>query len=127
MEKIFYLAYIFNAVRIIGIFMFAFGILGSVVFGISRYTDCEGKDDPDYPSMTNGLHLFIALLVVGTIITIFVPDKKTYLFMKGGQYVDTFVEDNPDVKELPSNTISLINEYIKAETESVKSKKSDKD
>lgn len=127
MEKIFYLAYIFNAVRIIGIFMFAFGILGSVVFGISRYTDCEGKDDPGYPSMTKGLHLFLTMLVVGAIITVFVPDKKTYLFMKGGQYVDTLVEDNPDVKELPSNTINLINEYIKAETESVKSKKSDKD
>ena len=127
MEKIFYLAYIFNAVRIIGIFMFVLGILGSAVFGISRYTDCEEKDDPAYPSMTKGLHLFIALLVVGAIITVFVPDKKTYLFMKGGQYVDTLVEDNPDVKELPSNTISLINEYIKAETEDVKSKKSDKD
>ena len=127
MERIFYLASVFEAVRVTGILMLVFGILGAAIFGISRYTDCDGEDDPDYKRLTKGFRSFITLMLVGVLVTVFVPGKRTYLFMKGGQYVDTLVESNPDAKELPSNTLTLINEYIKVETEAVKSKKIDKD
>ena len=42
--------------------------------------------------------------------------------MVGGKAVDSIVEKNPEVKELPENTLNLLNEYIKAETEKVKAK-----
>lgn len=63
---------------------------------------------------------FVALLI-----TVFTPTKQTYLFMCGGAAVDSIVEDNPEVKELPGNTLNLLNEYIKLETEKIKKGKKD--
>ena len=42
--------------------------------------------------------------------------------MVGGSAVDKVVENNPEIKEIPGNTIDLLNEYIKAQTENIKAK-----
>jgi hypothetical protein len=55
---------------------------------------------------------------------VFIPEKKTFLFMVGGKAVDTLV-DKTNIEEIPGNTINLLNEYIKAETEGIKQRNYD--
>ncbi len=61
--------------------------------------------------------------VLSVLAAIFVPSKKTYLFMVGGRYIDSVISENPEIQELPKNTIELLNEYIKAETEELREEK----
>lgn len=44
--------------------------------------------------------------------------------MMGGKVVDTTIENNPEIKELPGNTINLLNEFIEAETDKIRKSKS---
>ena len=71
----------------------------------------------------------IAPLIIGLLLTTSVPSKQTYLFMVGGRVVDSAVDSNPEIKELPANTLNLLNEYIKQKTDDLyqeKEKKSQK-
>ena len=40
--------------------------------------------------------------------------------MMGGRVVDQAITENPDIKQIPANTLDLLNEYIKLETEKVR-------
>lgn len=38
------------------------------------------------------------------------------------KFLDNVIEKNPDIEELPANTLNLLNEYIKAKTDDLKEK-----
>ena len=121
MEKIFYLAQICEGLSITGhIFLV---ISGAAIFisliGITMAEDWS----EEYPKKI--FRAITPIFIVSLLLTIFVPSKRTFLLMMGGKAVDAIVEDKPELKELPGNTLDLLNEYIKAETEKIKNKNTD--
>ena len=125
MEKLFYLAQVFDGLHITAI---VFLVLAAITICIAipyKYIECDPEDDDNsWEILTKLIRKAWAVLIVSIIMVIFVPEKKTFLFMIGGKAVDTLV-DNTNIEEIPGNTINLLNEYIKAETENVKSKHTD--
>ena len=116
MSKIFYLAQIFNALHTLGTVIFAFGLAAVIMLGIALMVE-DGSDD-----IKTGFKFSLVVTILGLLATVFVPTRETYLFMKAGDGVEQFVNSSDSAKELPSNTIDLLNEYIKAETAKVKEK-----
>jgi hypothetical protein len=45
--------------------------------------------------------------------------------MSGGRAIDNAINASPEIKELPENTLMLLNEYIKTATENIKKDKED--
>ena len=118
MEKIFYLAQIFGGLSILG---HIFLILSSIAILFSCLAISFDEDwYEEYPKKI--FRIITPIFIVSLLLTIFVPSKRTFLLMMGGKAVDSIVEDKPKVKEIPGNTLDLLNEYIKAETEKIKSK-----
>ena len=122
MEKIFYLAQIlgglntFSTVLLICSFILLITTLIAWAIGF-----CECDSD-----LTNASKKLIKPavigIIVGALLNIFVPSKETFLFMVGGKVVDSAISNNPEIKELPENTLNLLNEYIKTATEQLKTK-----
>lgn len=123
MERIFYLAQVVQGVY--ALMCVAFGLcLGLfIVFGIIG-CNCKYEDDDLEAARNWWKWMRRAALVafIGCLGMIFIPTKQTYLFMVGGKVVDEAVASNPQVKELPGNTLDLLNEYIKMETNKVREK-----
>ena len=126
MEKIFYLAQVFDGLHIVGIvFLVLAAIALCFLFPFKYITLYDGYDRAKEKSeiYSRWIRRCWWIFSIGLIITVFVPEKKTFLFMVGGKAVDTLIEKT-DIEEIPGNTINLLNEYIKAETENVKIKNS---
>ena len=121
MEKIFYLAQVLGGLNTLCAVLT--GILSATFIFIAIeiiISKSEGDETPkEMTKMFNAIPLILIISIIGII---FIPSKQTFLFMIGGKAVDSIVEENPEVKELPENTLNLLNEYIKAETEKVKAK-----
>lgn len=82
----------------------------------------DGENTDSTKKYFHKMRIWGAASLIGVLGMIFVPKKQTYLFMVGGRVVDEAVMANPEIKELPSNTLNLLNEYIKIETEKVREK-----
>ena len=115
MEKIFYLAQVFGALNVIA-------KVGVSVFGIVAVFTTIGhfcsKGEEDFKSAENFRQVSRVswiVFVISFLLLTFVPSKQTFLLMVGGAAVDALVEDHPQVKELPGNTLEMFNEYIKHE------------
>ena len=134
MEKIFYFAQVVNGLHSAFAFMCVIGSIATIVVTILTIVNAvEANGNDEYSSLkreallnykvfrkwTVRLWCFLSIAIVGCI---FIPSKQTYLFMVGGNAVDKIVEKSPEIKEIPSNTLELLNEYIKAETEKVRNK-----
>lgn len=122
MEKIFYLAQIFGGLNTVSIVLlvcsFILLITTLIVWAIGF---CECDSD-----LTNASKKLIKPavigIIVGALLNIFVPSKETFLFMVGGKVVDSAIANKPEIKELPENTLNLLNKYIKTATEKLKTK-----
>lgn len=122
MEKIFYLAQILGGLNTVSIVLlvcsFILLITTLIVWAIGF---CECDSD-----LTNASKKLIKPavigIIVGALLNIFVPSKETFLFMVGGKVVDSAIANKPEIKELPENTLNLLNEYIKTATEKLKTK-----
>lgn len=131
MELIFYLAHVFSCLHTIAIVMLALSVIVLVFSGILSIVACP---ENDYRPGTDekAKRVFkktLPIAIAGLLITTFIPSRETYLFMIGGRVVDSAVSGSPEVKELPANTLNLLNEYIKQKTEDLhqaKEKKSQK-
>ena len=122
MEKIFYLAQVFGTLNAVGhvvfiLFTLIFCITACVYFGFRADDDEDGANTAKSASKVS----FVAV-IIGLLLTCFVPSKETYLFMVGGKVVDSAIEQNPSVKDLPGNTLQLLNEYIVSKTEGIRNK-----
>lgn len=124
MEKLFYLAQVFDGLNIVGTVFLFLSAIALTVAVITKLVNYDPEDE-EYEMLTKWSRKFAWILVISIMIEIFVPSKRTYLFMIGGKAVDTLV-DQTNIGEIPGNTINLLNEYIKAETENVKNKNKDK-
>lgn len=122
MEKIFYLAQILGGLNTVSIVLlvcsFILLITTLIVWAIGF---CECDSD-----LTNASKKLIKPavigIIVGALLNIFVPSKETFLFMVGGKVVDSAIANKPEIKELPENTLNLLNKYIKTATEKLKTK-----
>ena len=120
MEKLFYLAKVFDGLNTVGtVFLVITAILLCFLIPMKYY--CYDEDDNEWSTMSKWIRRCWTVLIISLTFVIFIPDKKTFLFMVGGKAVDTLVEKT-DIEEIPGNTIDLLNEYIKVETENVKNK-----
>jgi hypothetical protein len=118
MEKIFYLAQVFNGLNTLGIVFLVVFTLALVVCIPLKYSQYE-PEDAEWNVLSRWIRRSWWVVAIASMLVIFVPEKKTFLFMVGGKAVDELV-DNTNIEEVPSNTINLLNEYIKAETEKVR-------
>ena len=118
MEKIFYLAQVFNGLNTLGIVFLVVFTLALVVCMPLKYSMYD-ENDKEWEILSTWIKRSWWMVAISSMLVIFVPEKKTFLFMVGGKAVDELV-DNTDIEEVPNNTINLLNEYIKAETEKVK-------
>lgn len=118
MEKIFYLAQVFNGLNTLGIVLIVVFTVALAVFIPVKYCNFD-PEDHEWNALTKWIKRSWWIVFIASLLVIFVPEKKTFLFMVGGKAVDSLV-DHTDIEEVPSNTINLLNEYIKAETERVK-------
>lgn len=126
MEKIFYFAQVLSGLNVL--FVISAIVLGiaSLVLTIGVYGDGFGlsNEPPMQVAKLKSITKKVILVAVLSVLSaIFVPSKKTYLFMVGGRYIDSVISENPEIQELPKNTIELLNEYIKAETEKLREEK----
>lgn len=126
MEKIFYLAQVFNGLNIVSNILLI--LLGITAIGMTIYccSECDPEYEPDkrFFKVTRRLWVGLAIAILGVI---FVPSKQTYLFMVGGRVVDKTIENNPQIKDIPGNTLDLLNEYIKTSTEKLREKNTPKE
>lgn len=125
MEKIFYFAQVCNSLSnlsIVLLIVFGITLLISSIFYICAKGDC---DDDAAEISGRVCKISAPIVIIAALMAIFVPNKKTFLFMVGGRVVDSIVDDHPEVKEIPGNTLDLLNEYIKTATTDLKQKKDD--
>lgn len=125
MEKIFYLAQVFGVLNTIGhvFFVVSVVLLVLLVFAICTLDVCNEKQQAENIKYAKKAYKIAAIfLALGFLLTCFVPSKETYLFMVGGKVVDSAIEQNPSVKDLPGNTLQLLNEYIVSKTEGIRNK-----
>lgn len=126
MEKLFYFAKVCDGLNTIGI---VFTVIAAIVICVlipckyvtkyEGYNYSQDKNKDKVETFSRWIRRCWWILSIGIILTIFVPDKKTFLFMVGGKAVDTLV-DKTNIEEIPGNTIDLLNEYIKAETDGIR-------
>lgn len=122
MEKIFYLAQVFGTLNTIGriilcISMAVFFVTAALSADFSIENNKEGLKRAKAVCKVAFIFLALSLSLAS-----FVPSKETYLLMVGGKVVDSVIEQNPSVKDLPGNTLQLLNEYIVSKTEGIRNK-----
>lgn len=123
MEKIFYLAQVFSALHALSIVLIVVSIFVALFLGLWYICDVSDFDSEESSFIKKVGRYIVTSLIIGALMLTFCPTKKTYLFMVGGRVVDELVENNPTIREIPGNTIDLLNEYIKLETEKIRNKR----
>jgi hypothetical protein len=127
MEKIFYLAQVFQGLNVVGTVFLVMSTIAICVLIPLKYSTLDPDEDSDtrtWKTITRWIRRSWSILIVSILMVVFIPEKKTFLFMVGGKAVDTLV-DKTNIEEIPGNTINLLNEYIKAETEGIKQRNYD--
>ena len=144
MEKIFYLA------QVIGGLQTMFGIILGICMAVAIFVTigaivmAQDHDNPEenhgfstkeardayveeslltYKALKKWATILWTVVFISACVKIFVPNKQTFLFMVGGAVVDNAIEHKPEIKELPENTLNLLNEYIKEATDDVRLKR----
>ena len=122
MEHIFYLANVLGALStlfkvfmVLGLCFALFLICGAVIEGHNYGKDDEGAVLLKKLAIRCGI-----IFIVSGLGYIFVPDKDTYLLMKGGEIVEEAYKNSSDLQELPGNTAEFLNEYVKTLTKELK-------
>lgn len=95
--------------------------IAAVGMSIASFSEEWDKEDEFEGKLIRAKRCCWLALAVSIALAVFVPSRETYLFMVGGKVVDEAVKEAPQLKELPGNTLDLLNEYIQTETERVRS------
>ena len=118
MEKVFYWANALDGARVISTILFSIALIVLAIWigfwfaEISEY----GSKDEDAKLYQNRALWTLGLAALLSLGVIFIPDKQTYLLMKGSKAVEEMYKNNETLQELPQNTVNLINEYVKTLT-----------
>ena len=120
MENIFYLAQVFGGIHAFLVVLMILSVLSVIVSFVIYSSALENRENENSPKSRTMLICSIVSLVIASLGTIFTPTQNTFLLMYGGKIVDHAIENNPEVKDIPGNTLNLLNEYIKTKTEELK-------
>ena len=123
MENIFYIANVLNGIQtfLTTFLVLSIGFTIACFIGTLVYTDAIYEDEVKmFKVFKKSFFISIIIIIISSLCMIFVPDKKTYLLMTGAKVVEQTIENNPTIKEIPINTLDLLNEYIKEETKKLK-------
>ena len=120
MEKIFYIAQLLGAVNdlaFVGLF------LALIVFlCLLFWYFTEDLYEPSQYNITDAevckkwFRKTIVATVISALVLIFVPSKKTYLFMAGGNALEELAK-NEKVQQRASKTIDLLEKYMEAKVD----------
>lgn len=106
--------------------MWLFAFIGCIVCSCNDTDEYGCLNDTDllFPKwIKKTLPRWLIMVAFAALTLIFVPNKRTYLFMVAGRGIDNVVSSNPGIKDIPANTLELLNEYIKLETEEIREKR----
>lgn len=126
MERVFYYAQIIDGLNTL--FSFVCGACGiaAIYLSVAAFVIYYDANDQESLIKCKSLRRWAirvwSILAVAIVGIIFIPTKQTFLFMVGGHAVDSMIERHPGIKDIPGNTLDLLNEYIKAETEKIRRK-----
>lgn len=120
MENIFYLAQVFDGIHAFLLALMVLSVLSVIVSLVTHGCALADRENENIPRTRTMLICSIVSLVIASLGMIFTPTQDTFLLMYGGKIVDHAVENNPEVKDIPGNTLNLLNEYIKTKTEELK-------
>ena len=107
MEKFFYFYYLIGALNnLLAIFIVAciLMIIGLIAWEYETFDNEKRARKAINKVFISG--------IIAAVLLVFIPSKKTFLLMSGAKVVDTFIENNGEVKEIPAKTINLINTYL---------------
>ena len=117
MEKIFYLANVFEGINLLATILMIVGCIVCVVFGImyisARINNEVTKDDDKF--MKALMKPTLIITVISILCVVFVPGRKTYLLMSAGKIVDKVAANDPKVRDIPKNTIELLGSFLQSE------------
>ena len=113
MEKLFYFSNVLDGLNTLFVVLMILAGISAVAFLIFAISEYDEDDVKKYVKATIASVVVFFVSILGII---FVPDKKTYLLMKGGKAVDVAIENNEEIRDIPENTLNLLNEYIKTVT-----------
>lgn len=118
MEKVFYWANALDGARVVFVIFLVIALVVLAIwtgFWIAEVTEYGIKDE-DAKSYQNRVLWTFGLSALLSLGVVFIPDKQTYLLMKGSKAVEEMYKNNETLQELPKNTVNLINEYVKTLT-----------
>lgn len=125
MGKIFYIAQIFEGLSILSGLLLGLAICGLIGMVIWKYAwelntpftynqKEEEKRIKDLATCNKWLKRSIIGVILASLVITFVPSKKTYLLMVGGNAVEE-VAKNERVQEVAGKTIDLVEQYLDRE------------
>lgn len=118
MDKVFYWASVFDGLETaLTAFIILFSVILAVWIGffLSEATDYS-PDEEVLGNYKRGVFWTSVVLMFLCLGIVFIPDRQTYLLMKGSQAVEEMYKSNKTLQEIPENTVTLINEYVKTLT-----------
>lgn len=118
MEKFFYLLQIADAFNVL---TWIIAVISGLLCIFCVVGILSALDDNDIKLCKKSLKPCIIVLSIALLLGIFVPTRKTLILMAGGKIIDQTIQNNPKIKEIPSNTIDLVNEYLKKEIQDLQS------
>lgn len=128
MEKIFYLAQILGTLNDLTAVLLGLAILGIVILAIWYFTDGlynpSTYEQKDADMCKKWLKRSAVTAILATLILIFVPSKKTYLFMVGGHALEE-IAHNEQVQEKAGKTVSLLEQYLENKVKQSEPKESE--
>lgn len=129
MEKIFYLANVFEGINLLATILMIVGCIVCVVFGImyisARINNEVTKGDDKF--MKALMKPTLIITVVSILCVVFVPGRKTYLLMSAGKIVDKVAANDPKVRDIPKNTIELLGSFLQSELQKLEEDKAEEE
>lgn len=129
MEKIFYIAQILGTLNDLTAVLLGLAIVAILILTIWYFS--EGLYDPstyeqeDADMCKKWLKRSVIVSLTAALILIFVPSKKTYLFMVGGHALEEIAK-NEQVQEKAGKTVSLLEQYLENKVKQSEPKESEK-
>ena len=117
MEKFFYLGQTLDVINTIGDALTIIAIIAIIILVVCNL--CTSPDDEYKPIIIKSLKTFIIIGGIACLISAFVPSKRTWYLMKGGEIVDT-LNENGKISKTAEKTLDLINEYLDEQLERMK-------
>ena len=120
MEKIFYIAQLLGAVNDLAIVGLVIALIVFLCLLVWYFADQLYDPSENYETDANvckkWIKRTIAATVISCLVLVFVPSKKTYLFMVGGNALEELAK-NEKVQQRAGKTIDLLEKYLETKVD----------